>query len=65
MLRRTVGGEAASSASLVGIELEVLRVDDHVRAGHLSELADLDRRPGGLHRAATADDEDLPDRPRR
>ena len=44
-----------------GIELEVGRVDDHIRSGELTELTDLDRRPRRLHRPAPADDEDLAD----
>ena len=43
------------------VELEVGGVDDDVGAGELAELADLDRRPGRLHGAAAADDEDLAD----
>ena len=43
------------------VELEVGRVDDHVGARELAQLSHLDRRPGGLHRPAAADDEDLAD----
>ena len=43
------------------VQLEVGRIDDHVRPGQLAELAHLDRGPGRLHGAAPADDEDLAD----
>ena len=60
MLRRTVGGAAASSASLAGSSSSVGRIDDDVGAGELAELAHLDRRPRCLHRPPPAHDEDLP-----
>ena len=44
-----------------GVELQVGGVDDDVCTRQLAELADLDRRPGGLHGAAPADDQELAD----
>ena len=44
-----------------GVETEVGRVDEHVGAGQLAQLAHLDRRPGRLDRTAASEHEDLLD----
>ena len=43
------------------IELELRRVDEHVRAGEIAELAELGRGPRGLHRPAPPEHDDLAD----
>ena len=43
------------------VELELGRVDDDVGAGELAQLAELGRRPRGLHRPAPAEHDDLAD----